>query len=529
MKFVTSKASSTFFSFLVVVCAALGTAVSALGSTVATPTFSPAPGTYGSAQTVTISTATAGATIYFTSNGNAPTPSSIKYAGPIKVGATVTIKAYATAAGMTDSAEADATYTISPLPIITSATTATGAVGTAFSYSIVALNNPTNLTAAGLPAGLSFSYATDGNTISGTPAVGGQFGILITATNSAGYWQIVLTLTVSGGAGAPVVISPPLGAGVVNTPFWYGFSAKGALPITFTVTGSLPPGLSLTSNGNAISGTPTTVGTTTVTLTATNSSGVSMAKSVTIGIGAGPSLPLVIPAGNPTTKTKGNSLSDAYKDVLMTSGSGVDKSTWIAATSSVSIKLTIPLDAISDFSTIDKSTKFNLVAGKYQIGFALGDAPSTGPNGKGGKLNIKSDGSGTATYLEVLSADVTMAEVTRDASLTKDLKYGTVTLKWDKKKKLLTVTVAEAIGKVASDWLPTSNIICAEGDNNTISADVDVEVYFGDAYAFLTAHMAGKGTTIEKIIGKGANAYDVGPMTTSSAKSASVTPAPPSQ
>ena len=41
-------------------------------ATCATPTFNPAAGTYGSAQTVTISTTTGGATINYTTNGTTP-------------------------------------------------------------------------------------------------------------------------------------------------------------------------------------------------------------------------------------------------------------------------------------------------------------------------------------------------------------------------------------------------------------------------------------------------------------------------
>ena len=82
---------------------------------VATPTFSPAAGTYTSAQTVTISDATSGATIYYTTNGTTPTTSSTQYSGPITVCSTETLQAIAVATGDTTSAVASATYTITPV------------------------------------------------------------------------------------------------------------------------------------------------------------------------------------------------------------------------------------------------------------------------------------------------------------------------------------------------------------------------------------------------------------------------------
>jgi hypothetical protein len=78
----------------------------------AMPTFSPAGGTYTSPQTVTISDATAGASIYYTTDGTIPTVSSPVYVGPITVASTETIEAFATLAGHSPSAVASATYTI---------------------------------------------------------------------------------------------------------------------------------------------------------------------------------------------------------------------------------------------------------------------------------------------------------------------------------------------------------------------------------------------------------------------------------
>ncbi len=80
--------------------------------TAATPQPSLATGTYTGTQTVTLSDATAGATIYYTTNGSTPTTSSSKYSGALTINATTTVKAIAVASGYNNSAVASATYTI---------------------------------------------------------------------------------------------------------------------------------------------------------------------------------------------------------------------------------------------------------------------------------------------------------------------------------------------------------------------------------------------------------------------------------
>jgi hypothetical protein len=78
----------------------------------ATPVFNPVAGTYDSSQTVTITDATSGATIYYTTNGTTPSASSTKYTGAFTVSATETIKAIAMEADYTKSAVATVAYTI---------------------------------------------------------------------------------------------------------------------------------------------------------------------------------------------------------------------------------------------------------------------------------------------------------------------------------------------------------------------------------------------------------------------------------
>lgn len=62
---------------------------------VASVVFSPLPGAFAGDLSVTLSTATAGAVIHYTTDGSAPTLSSPVYAGPVALSATTTIRAIA--------------------------------------------------------------------------------------------------------------------------------------------------------------------------------------------------------------------------------------------------------------------------------------------------------------------------------------------------------------------------------------------------------------------------------------------------
>ncbi|MCQ2317633.1 MAG: chitobiase/beta-hexosaminidase C-terminal domain-containing protein [Bacteroidales bacterium] len=78
----------------------------------ATPTITPESGTYYEAQSVTISCATEGATIYYTTDGTTPTSGSPVYSAPITVAENMTVKAIAMKEGYDNSNVATAEYTI---------------------------------------------------------------------------------------------------------------------------------------------------------------------------------------------------------------------------------------------------------------------------------------------------------------------------------------------------------------------------------------------------------------------------------
>ena len=118
------------------------------------PTFDPVSGTefYGS-QTVTITSATNGATIYYTLDGSTPTTSSSRVAngGTVTISSSCTIKAIAVAQGYDNSSVAEATYTKATVPMPTFSTNGgTFDIGTSVEVTITAIT------------GASIYYTLDG-------------------------------------------------------------------------------------------------------------------------------------------------------------------------------------------------------------------------------------------------------------------------------------------------------------------------------------------------------------------------------
>jgi len=122
-------------------------------ATVAAPAFSPAEGVFDSAQTVTITSATDGAAIRYTTDGTTPTADSgTAYSGPVAVSATTTIRAIASKTGMEDSPVVSATFTI-------------GATVAAVTFSPAAgsYDNAQAVTLGTTTEGASIYYTADGS------------------------------------------------------------------------------------------------------------------------------------------------------------------------------------------------------------------------------------------------------------------------------------------------------------------------------------------------------------------------------
>jgi Putative Ig domain/Abnormal spindle-like microcephaly-assoc'd, ASPM-SPD-2-Hydin len=217
---------------------------------------------------------------------------------------TSTLTLSATNSGATGSANLTLTIASAPIPapVITSATTASGTVGSAFSYQIAASNTPTSYGATGLPAGLLVSGTT--GLISGTPTTVGTSTVTLSATNSGGTGNATLTLSIK--PAVPVITSMTTASGTVGSAFSYQVTASNT-PTSYGATG-LPAGLSVNSTSGLISGTPTTAGTSIATLSASNSGGTGSA-SLTLTIASAPIPAPVITSATTASGTVGSAFS----------------------------------------------------------------------------------------------------------------------------------------------------------------------------------------------------------------------------
>ena len=195
----------------------------------ATPVISPAAGTYASAQTATISDATAGVAIYYTTDGSTPTTASNIYSGSLAIPSSETLQAIAIASGSSASAVATAAYTIqnpsNPAPVLSSMSPAyTFASGAAFT-----------LTVAGS------AFTAQSTIFWGTSALATQY---VSATQLSA--QVTAADIAAAGTTAVSVQTPAPGGGA-STALQFDVGAAGqTAPVFTTLTVFVNPGSSAT-------------------------------------------------------------------------------------------------------------------------------------------------------------------------------------------------------------------------------------------------------------------------------------------
>lgn len=158
------------------------------------------------------------------------------------------------------------------------------------------------LVSGALPTGLSFD--ADTGTLSGTATLDGTFPVLIEIVDANGdrLTQSFVITVLAPDIGITLEI-PPASAG---EPFASTVTVTGAAqPITYTLTGDLPAGLTFDPATGAISGTPTGVGSFPITLTVTDANGYSQSATAEIEISATVTLSL---SASPTAATFGESI-----------------------------------------------------------------------------------------------------------------------------------------------------------------------------------------------------------------------------
>ncbi len=125
-----------------------------IGPLAEAPAFAPPPGEYEAAQDVAMSTATAGASIRYTTDGSTPTETAgTLYAGPVHLAASATLKAVAFGTGLRTSAVAAGAYTIGFFVLAPEFTPGPGTY-----------QEPQDVAIATATAGATIRYTLDGST-----------------------------------------------------------------------------------------------------------------------------------------------------------------------------------------------------------------------------------------------------------------------------------------------------------------------------------------------------------------------------
>jgi Putative Ig domain len=176
-----------------------------------------------------------------------------------------------------------------PIPPLALSTTSLpdGQIGVGYARTLAASGGTApyrwSVAAGSLPAGLSLDPAT--GTLGGTPTATGTATFTVTVQSNDGQSATrAFTLTVAPPTLA--VQTTSLAAATVDAPYTATLAASGGTaPYRWSVTsGALPAGLTLDTTTGEVSGTPTTIGSTSITLTVEDAVGGTAARAFTLEV-----------------------------------------------------------------------------------------------------------------------------------------------------------------------------------------------------------------------------------------------------
>jgi uncharacterized protein (TIGR03437 family) len=321
--------------------------------------------------------------------------------------------------------------TINPSLAITTSSLPNGSVGVAYSQTLTNSGGTSPFTwsvsSGSLPGGLTLTPST--GLISGTPNTAGTSNFSVTVKDSVGGVSPAKSLSITIGAGVTITTSS-LPGGEVNVAYSQTLGATGGTPpYTWSVSsGSLPAGLTLTPSGSsagAITGSPTTAGTSSFSVTVKDSN----------GLMAGPQPLSITILADPTITTSSlpsGEVGVTYSQGLVVSG-GTSPYTWTITSGSLPGGLTlnassglisgIPTTAVSalPFSVTVKDTD-GIVSPVANLSITITAVTVTTtsplPNGVAGvsySQTLNATG-GTAPYTWTLSGGVLPAGLSLNSS-----------------------------------------------------------------------------------------------------------------